>query len=134
MLLAYPKGYFESIDDRLLEKIPFKEHRQKENWIDYLVYQLQLRFSIPALSVVLLVACVLYINLEVEFTNPILMNDDEITDYLVEVYDDDLELEIYSMGIAQNEENRDMLFSDEEIINYLYEEFTEEEIIELMPN
>lgn len=129
-----PEGYFETIDDRLLEKIPFKESVQKGSWIDYLVYQLQLRFSIPALAVISLVAVVIYINLEVDFSQPLVMSDEEITHYLLEVYDDELEMEIYAMGTTQSDERTELLLSDEELMNYLYEEASQEELMEFIQN
>jgi hypothetical protein len=130
-----PQGYFESLEDRLIEKIPFKESkRQKESWIDHLVYRLHLRFSVPAFSVLILVACVIYISLEAEIDQPILMNDEEIAAYLLEVYDEDLELALFATAERNSEPTKITLVSDEEIMNYLYEEVSEEELIEYIPN
>lgn len=132
--LKVPAGYFEAVNDRLLEQIPFSKNVQKESWIDSLVYQLHLRFSIPALAVFSLVSAVIYIDLKVELSQPLLMSDEEITDYLIEEFDEELELEIYAMGTSKTDEGSTLLFSDEEIMDYLSEEASEEELMEIIPN
>ena len=129
-----PDGYFESVDQRLMDKIPFEEQNQNVSWLDNLTHQLHLRFSIPAFTMIVLVMSVLYISLELDFKQPLVMSDEEIADYLLDVYDEDLELELYTMSGLQHTEHSEILLSDDEIIDYLHEVATEEEIIEFIPN
>ncbi|MAY84409.1 MAG: hypothetical protein CMP59_09785 [Flavobacteriales bacterium] len=128
-----PDGYFESLENRLKENISSVEVETTENWIDRLVYQLHLRFSIPAISVLSLVAAVLYISIELDPRAPLVLNDNEITDYLLEEYDDDLELDLYEIGFADLNTENDLVLSDEDIITYLSEEASEEELMEYLP-
>jgi len=124
-----PDGYFEALEDRILERIPLKSKQPKESWIDQLVYQLHLRFSVPLISALSLVAAVLYISLEIQPVSPLVLNDAEIADYLTEEYDEDLISEyLLSEGVQTKN-----TITDDEIILYLSEEYSEEELLEFVP-
>lgn len=127
-----PEGYFESLENQIRASVADHTEtvieKESINWLDRLIYPLHLRFSIPALMVILLVASVLFIDLEVDLATPLVMSDYEITEYLVDHYDHEIENELYELQLSNNAVNQLEELNDKEIMNYLYQEVTEEDL------
>jgi len=122
-----PENYFSVLEDKVMDRIEPKEEVQKINWFDRIVYQLQLRFSIPTAMVAGLALIIIYINLDQE-KEKMIFSDAEIKNYLIEEYDDQVEEELLAMNFQEAEANYEM--SDEDIIEFLAEEEVDLEIIE----
>ena len=122
-----PENYFSVLEDKVMDRIEPKEEVQKINWLDRIVYQLQLRFSIPTAMVAGLALIIIYINLDQE-KEKMVFSDAEIKNYLIEEYDDQVEEELFAMNFQEAEVNYEM--SDEDIIEFLAEEEVDLEIIE----
>lgn len=123
-----PENYFSKFEDRLMSELsPKEEFVKKASWFDNLVYQLQLRFTIPASLVTAIALIIIFINLDQE-EEVLTFSDAEIKNYLLEEYDEDVEESIYAMSFGVDE--NDLIMTDTEIMDYLYENDIDLEIIE----
>lgn len=122
-----PENYFSNFENRLMNQVSSTNEESATNWFQLLIYQLQLRFSIPATMVACLALIIISISLDQE-KQSFIFTDGEINSYLLDAYDDELETTLYAMTVSSQES--DELISDDEILEYLYEENVENELIE----
>ncbi len=121
-----PEKYFSSMEDRVMERIQPRKEENKINWIDRIVYQLQLRFSIPSIMVTALALIVIYISLDQE-REKLVFSDQEIKNFLLEEYDESTEAQILALTIEPTEE---LILTDDDLIEYLDEDNIELELID----
>lgn len=129
-----PKNYFENFEAEMMNKLPQTERQPSVNWFELLIYRLQLRFVLPSLLLGILIAAIIYIDLERE-NKAFYMSDTEIADYLLEEYDDELDQDIYAMSLELSTlgEEQELTLRDAEIIEYLAEDEVEAEVLEMLP-